>query len=517
MANLMDLHWPQPAPPETSSEEETSSNGNNDTTVDKQSAAAAAGPQEHQDSPCLSLALRSRPFQQPPKQPGLILLPQEILDAILSYLSPAHIVLLALVNKEFMGRFMHGIGAPGAGSQSPGPPWDFKALGRFIEGQDSSKAKYRGQLLNAVDYDLTDRVYCYKCKIIHDPFKTFVMRAFAPEKHRRCIDYDLSHHMPPRSARKLLRTITKRRNHGLEYRHLLQQVNNTNTVYRTGHLIQTTLRMRYRQNCMLLRRQQVLSSIDKTSLALWVFKMQLTGLAGSDGLDRIPKPQPICTHLKWINIFEDFPEQLLNLLCRTDCKNPHSAGELHYHDFGCFDSNTADITKQPANILSERLSHIQSSSSHTSTPTRKPMDVPHLLGAIGGCEKCSTDYQLDVIQLPAPFEWGFVLRTYIDLGEIDFSNKYDSHRGQRQFREFSRTEGLGDICEAFEDLDRSDGSSRDFCPHLDPLSESRLKNYGWAQRAREGRDKYVSWETTHSVDMQTGKIMDPDPLEEADY
>ncbi|RYP56351.1 hypothetical protein DL769_009935 [Monosporascus sp. CRB-8-3] len=169
--------------------------------------------------------------------PRLLLLPQELFDEITSYLNPAHIVLLALVNKELMGRFVNQHPPPPppppdqqqqqqqgqpptpAGPAAPSSPW--RALGEYVRASDSAKGRIRGTLLSTLDLDLPDLVYCYKCRKMHDPFVTFMDPAYAPYKSRRCVDYSADHHMPPRATRKLIRTITKQRMRGdAEYRRL---------------------------------------------------------------------------------------------------------------------------------------------------------------------------------------------------------------------------------------------------------------------------------------------------------
>jgi hypothetical protein len=170
----------------------------------------------------------------------LLDLPQELLDEITSYLSPAHVVILALVNKELLSRFLHMAQfmdlQPDAEGESP-VPQSWKALGNFIKKVDVTKSKARGTLLSLLDSDIPDLVYCYKCKKMHGPFVTFMDRMYAPKKSYRCVDH-IDHHMPPRATRKLLRCITKHRNQGLPYQDLLAQVNNTNTTYRNGIMVQ---------------------------------------------------------------------------------------------------------------------------------------------------------------------------------------------------------------------------------------------------------------------------------------
>ncbi|RYP18660.1 hypothetical protein DL765_003795 [Monosporascus sp. GIB2] len=465
----------------------------------------------------------------------LMLLPQELFDEITSYLNPAHIVLLALVNKELMGRFLRqhpplpppppDQQQPGQPPTPPGPavpssPW--RALGDYIRTSDTAKGRIRGTLLSTLDLDLPDLVYCYKCRKMHDPFVTFMDPAYAPHKSRRCVDYSADHHMPPRATRKLIRTITKQRMRGdADYRHLLQQVNNTTTCYRGGRLGQTSLRMRYRGDSVLLRRQQVVASVNKTPFSLWLFNAQLDAAANRAAAQALPKVHRICNHLTWMDRYAVLLDRLLRPLCRKE-----QANEAHpVHTHACFSRDDPFDPAQPGSghAIAERLRQL-ALASQTTTTTAPPdavtvTDVPPPLGAVQCCDRCTTDFALDVAPLPAPFHWGFVLTTWLDLGRIDFCAKWDSHRDVRPGRDFRRPAGnaVPDICERFEDLTSWRAGPPRPAAAVHPLDLDRMRNYGWAERAAAGRDRYVAWASAHCVDPMTGRILDPDPLEDADY
>ncbi|KAL7620817.1 hypothetical protein AAE478_009815 [Parahypoxylon ruwenzoriense] len=430
---------------------------------------------------------------------GLLLLPQELFDAITSHLGHAQIVVLALVNKELMARFMRS--ATALELSPPDEPPSFKALNAFIQKADSSKTKIRGTLLSALDYDLEDLVYCYKCKKLHDPFVTFKDRAYAPHKATRCTDWSAEHHMPSRATRKLLRSITKRRNHDVEYRHLLQQVNNTATMYHRRIMVQVSLRVRYRNDDLLLKRQQIISSIDKTALAIWLFGQQLQD-PPPPSLS-LPKAYKMCNHLSWGSVYSPILEHWTKLLCKED----HSGEENPLHTPACFGTDTHDVSKQPEHMIAERLRWLSSGAEWN------PMDLPTQLGDVLGCDKCTTDFSLDVISLPEPFGWGFVLTSWLDLGTCDFCPKWDSHRDARPSRNYTRKQAHGDICERFEDLP----SRLNHRPRISELDLERMNNYGWAMRATEGKDRNISWSSGHSCNPATGLIEDPDPLDDADY
>ncbi|KAI1374245.1 hypothetical protein F4677DRAFT_455523 [Hypoxylon crocopeplum] len=434
------------------------------------------------------------------KATGLLLLPQELFDMVTSHLNHAHIVLLALVNKELMARFINS--CTKLQLLTPDDSSPYSVLNAFIKGTDSPKYKIRGVLLSLLDYDMEDVVYCYKCKKLHDPFVTFKDRAYADKKATRCIDWSMEHHMPPRATRKMLRCITKRRIHGAEYRHLLQQVNNTVTTYQKGIMAQTSLRMRYRGEDLILRRQQVISSIDKSALALWLFGQQLLNPPPSGNASlSLPKVYLICNHRSWDSVYSPLVQQLVEPLCKLE-----SYDEIPKHSPKCFTNEPLDVSKQEGHMIYERLKWLSSD-----TP-RNPMDMPTLLGDVLGCDRCTTDFSIDVTPLPEPFGWGFVLTTWLDLGKLDFCSKWDSHRDSRPFRDHKRTNGHGDICEKFEDI----SSRLDYRPRISALNLERMHNYGWSERVASGRDKYISWTSGHSCNPATGWIEDPDPLEEAD-
>ncbi|KAI0839260.1 hypothetical protein F5Y06DRAFT_286748 [Hypoxylon sp. FL0890] len=437
--------------------------------------------------------------QSEQKGPRLLLLPQEVFDHITSYLGHANIAVLALVNKEFMSRFMNS--CIKLQIVEPYEPVSYRVLNKFIKKADSSKTKIRGTLLSLLDYDMLDVVYCYKCKKLHDPFVSFKDRAYAPKKAARCCDWSMDHHMPPRATRKMLRTITKRRIHGVEYRHLMQQVNNTQTTYQNGIMAQVSLRMRYRDDDLILKRQQVVSSIDKSALSLWLFGEMLAPVPGTGMASlSLPKVYLMCNHLVWCSVYSTLIEQLVDSHCQSD----HSPDVKHSPT--CFSSDPLDVSKQEGHMISERLKWIASSEK------RNPMDVPTLLGDVLGCSKCTTDFSIDVVPLPEPFGWGFVLTTWLDLGRLDFCSKWDSHRDARPCREIKRQYPHGDICAKFEDLE----SRLDYQPRISALDAERMSNYGWGARAMQGRDKHVNWSSGHSCNPATGWIEDPDPLEESD-
>ncbi|OTA68399.1 hypothetical protein K449DRAFT_429249 [Hypoxylon sp. EC38] len=433
------------------------------------------------------------------KTSRLLLLPQELFDQITSYLGHAHIAILALVNKELMSRFMNS--CVRMQIVEPYEPVSYRVVNAFIKKADSSKTKIRGTLLSLLDYDMLDVVYCYKCKKLHDPFLSFKDKAYAPHKATRCSDWSMDHHMPSRATRKLLRTITKRRIHGVEYRHLMQQVNNTQTTYQKGVMVQVSLRMRYRDDDLLLRRQQVVSSIDKSALALWLFGEMLTS-APAMGMAflSLPKTYLMCNHLSWGSVYSTLIRQLVD----PHCQSNHSPEDKHSP--ACFSSDPLDVSKQDGHMVHERLKWI------ASAEKTNPMDVPTLLGDVLGCTKCTTDFSMDVVALPEPFGWGFVLTSWLDLGRLDFCSKWDSHRDARPVREIKRHLAHGDICEKFEDL----GSRLDHRPRIGALDRERMDNYGWGGRAARGRDRYVNWSSGHSCNPATGWIEDPDPLGEAD-
>ncbi|KAI1334575.1 hypothetical protein F5Y15DRAFT_409540 [Xylariaceae sp. FL0016] len=428
----------------------------------------------------------------------LLLLPQELWDEIAQYLHPQHLLVLALVNKELMRRFMYThAGEAAINANTLFAP--YRALGEYISSSDV-KAKVRGAFLSLVDYDLLDLVYCYKCKKMHDPFVTFQDREFATKKSSRCADSGWEQHMPPRAIRKLLRCITKRRIHGAEYRYLLQQVNNTMTTYQGGVLSQTTLRLRYRNELQLLRRQQVISSIDKTPQAMWLFRKQL-GDVQPPARSTVPKVLRICNHLSWAGKYDSLVSGWLNSMCECDADNDHA------HDVKCFTLSENDLSKVPGHAIAVRLSQVSSDPPIKANPT----DVPNLLGNIFACDKCTTDYSLDVVPLQPPFHWGFVMTRWLDFGRLDFSPNWDSHRHPHT-KVLDRKPQTG-VCEAFEDLE----CRLDYKPVIRELDRQRMKNYGWGERAASGMDRYMDWSNGHAADRMTGKFSHPDPLDEADY
>ncbi|KAI0020817.1 hypothetical protein F4780DRAFT_353373 [Xylariomycetidae sp. FL0641] len=456
-----------------------------------------------------------RPDNWRPDVWRLLLLPQEIFDEIISYLAPAHVLSLALVNKELLCRFVHSetgeehhLSDLQAGAAAENVAFNLlvqaskRSFNPFIRRAEVTKAKVRGSFLSLVDNDVMDLVYCYKCKTLHDPFVSFKDRGFHPTKARRCMDWPDEHHMPPRATRKLLRSIMKRRRAGAEYRSLLQEVNNTQTIYhQIGILSQTTLRCRFRNNDLLLRRQQVISSIDKTPLSLWIFGQQLQDHVPPGCVPiATPKVYRICNHLTWnAAYYGQYLKRWADALCNRGC--------VGYHKPSCFKEPTLfDASMESTHTVAERLRMVVTGAHG------KPTDVPDLLGNVLLCSRCTTDFSLDVIPLPAPFHWGFVLTTWLDLGPMDFCPKWDSHRDLRPGRDFRRSFNQPDICERFEDCEW-----RNFRPVISELNLARMGADGWGQRAASGLDRYEAWSRGHKCNPATGRLNGPDPLEEADY
>ncbi|KAK8058227.1 hypothetical protein PG994_008675 [Apiospora phragmitis] len=464
-----------------------------------------------------SMTVRSKPQ---PARSKLLDLPQELLDSITSYLSPANIVVLALVNKELLGRFIQSAAQPPTeespqtsdpdASSSSGlsgqptnvlTPLASKALGDYVKKVDTPKHRVRSALLSLLDNDLLDLVYCYKCKRLHGPFVPFKDRVFAPKKAIRCVDHPPDHHIPSRANRKLLRIITKRRKQGAEYTHLMAQVNNTATVYKNGILVQTSLRMRYRGDNLLLRRQRIVSSVDKTPLSLWRFVQQLSDLPTSSATAD-PKVLTICPHTTWRSRYSKLLGQLLTHVC----KKAHRGDVNGIPPVGV-------IPVAGMNAVFDRFSQLGAGLPPPDLLASVPNNTLDTFGSGGGCLACTTDYHLDVVKLPEPFKWGFVLTTWLDLGHVDFCPKWDSHRDLRPARPYVRvSDELGAACRRFENVAQVD----QYVPAIDELNLERMKNYGWAERAAQGRDRYVVWNSGHCANPVTGWYADPDPLHEDD-
>lgn len=462
---------------------------------------------------------------QPSRPSKLFALPQELFDEIVKYLGPAHIVCLALADKELFRRFLRVHGPPPldgqeAGSETqPSPELaltsaSWKILGQYVRNADAlgNKAKVRNTLLSLIDSDILNLVYCYKCKKLHDPFITFIDRAYVPKKAAKCVDYAFDHHMPPRATRKLLRTITKTRKQGVPYQHLMQQVNNTSTVYKNGIVVQLSLRMRYRGDSLLLRRQQVVSSMDKTALALYLFTQQLKFPApGGLATTTSPIVHKICNHFTWNTQYATTLNELIDGHCQADKSSSQPQPDEHRHSPNCFTKELYDAAKDEGSRVFRRFEQVKNGT----RPETKPNSSDYFLGEIHGCDRCTTDFSMDVISLPEPFHWGFILTTWLDLGTVDFCPKWDSHREVRPGRVFARQPSeFGDICRSFESIDSI--AQTHYTATIRDLDLERMDNYGWGRQAAQGKNKYISWSTGHCPDPSTGMIADPDPLEPDD-
>ncbi|KAK8100208.1 hypothetical protein PG999_010582 [Apiospora kogelbergensis] len=437
-----------------------------------------------------AMTMRSKPQ---PTRSKLLDLPQELLDSITSYLSPANIVVLALVNKELLGRFIQSAAQapteespqtsdPEASSSSGSSdqptniltPLASKVLGDYVKRVDSPKHRVRSALLSLLDNDLLDLVYCYKCKRLHGPFVPFKDKVFAPKK----------------------------------------AVNNTTTVYKNGIMVQTSLRMRYRGDNLLLRRQRIVSSIDKTPLSIWSFIQQLSDPPFSTATSD-PKVLTICPHQTWRSRYGKLLGQLLSHACKKSHTGdlsslPPSAAKC---TADCFSHDPYDVAMKPGNTVFDRLSQLNAGQATPQLLTGIPNNALDTFGSGGGCAACTTDFHLDVVKLPEPFKWGFALTTWLDLGHVDFCPKWDSHRDLRPPRPYVRvSDDLGAACRQFEGVAEPDH----YVPVINELNLERMKNYGWAERAAQGRDRYISWNSGHCASPVTGWLSDPDPLDEGD-
>ncbi|KAK8003554.1 hypothetical protein PG989_003273 [Apiospora arundinis] len=454
------------------------------------------------------MTMRSRPQ---PTRSKLLDLPQELLDSITSYLSPANIVRRAPQTSD-----PEASSSSGSSGQPTNvlTPLASKVLGDYVKRVDSPKHRVRSALLSLLDNDLLDLVYCYKCKRLHGPFVPFKDRVFAPKKAVRCVDHPPDHHIPSRANRKLLRIITKRRKQGAEYSPLMAQVNNTATVYKNGIMVQTSLRMRYRGDNLLLRRQRIVSSIDKTPLSLWSFVQQLSDPSISTATSD-PKVLTICPHQTWRSRYGKLLGQLLSHVCKKSHTGdlnalPPSAAKCSAE---CFSHDPYDVALNPGNTIFDRLSQLDAGHAASQLSTGVPNTALDTFGSGGGCAACTTDFHLDVVKLPEPFKWGFALTTWLDLGHVDFCPKWDSHRDLRPPRPYVRvSDKLGGACRQFESVAEPDH----YVPIINELNLERMKNYGWAERAAQGRDRYIAWNSGHCANPVTGWLSDPDPLDKDD-
>ena len=466
--------------------------------------------------------------------------------------------------------------------------------GRGGDGGGSHRG-HRAGLLRTLDRDLPDLAYCHRCRRLHDPLLSFADPLYAsPHKPRACCVYSAtdddsaylssstfssssaprsaspgkraaqhsnrhsrrrhrrkpnSHDLPWRASRRALRCVAKCAALG-DGSHvpLLRQVNGTRTSCRGGALAQVSVRARCRAGDggtrVLLRRRQVIASVDKTPLALWLFGARLEGAptpgadghlggggAGGGGGGRsyhhiggssnggagLPRIHWICAHLAWMDRYAVFVDRLLRPLCarvRAGLDHP-------VHGRACFDGRKPfDPAAQEGHAVAERLRQLRNP-----TPTPTPAlslamavsaDGSAPLGAVRSCDRCATDFCLDVAPLPAPFGWGFVLTTWMDPGVTvgGPARSWKDHDESRPDAEARPDDDhRPDVYERFEGV-RGPGAATST---IAPRDLDRIRNYGWAERAAAGGpERYVAWESAQAVDPLTGRVLDPDPLDDGD-
>ena len=467
--------------------------------------------------------------------------------------------------------------------------------GRGVDGEGSPHRGHRARLLRTLDRDLPDLAYCHRCRRLHDPLLSFADPLYAsPHKPRACcvystVDEDSAylssstfssssasrsstpdkrattqhtyqhrrrrrrrepnrHDLPWRASRRALRCVAKRAVRGDgSHAPLLRQVNGTRTSCRGGALAQVSVRARCHRDGegsgtrVLLRRRQVVASVDKTPLALWLFGARLEGAAdgraggggsggggsyhhtsggsssssGSAGAG-LPRIHWICAHLAWIDRYAVFVDRLLRPLCarvRAGLDHP-------VHGRACFDGRKPfDPAAQEGHAVAERLRQLRNA-----TPAKAVLADGSAapLGAVRSCDRCATDFCLDVAPLPAPFGWGFVLTTWMDPGvamagpappSSDASCRINDDDEPRPDDDRPDDGCRPDVYERFEGL-RGPGPATSDIP---PRDLERIRNYGWAERAAAGGpERYVAWESAQAVDPLTGRILDPDPLDGGD-
>jgi hypothetical protein len=461
----------------------------------------------------------------PPPPSPFFDLPQELLDEILSYLDPAHVVVLALTNKDMFHRFLrHHQLSPNEQPQGNNNHNSIslpssKPLGEYIAKADSASSssfKMRGTLLSLLDRAIPDLVYCYKCKRMHSPYVTFQDPIYAPQKSPRCIDYSLDHHVPPRATRKMLRTVTKIRNLGAPgWPLVLNQVNNTTTTYKGGCMVQVTLRIRFRENKLLLRRQHVVATVEKSPRALWLMTRILRGREDSTlhpgqakAPECLPRVHKACHH----NIWSDRYAVLLDGMVNPFCREKGGAEPVAVHGPLCFSEERWDARSQEGHAIHDRFEELSRKPSprHNSSPDAgKPG-----FGDVVGCDKCTTDLSMDVVELPPPFGWGFALSAWMDLGAQDFSPEWESQREPRYAVVYRRRpEQMGRICRAFERLTGEKRKGLPFLPYINEVNLARMGHWGWGEMATRGVGIGSSWSSGHETDPATGRITDPDELE----
>ncbi|KXJ96265.1 hypothetical protein Micbo1qcDRAFT_158483 [Microdochium bolleyi] len=269
--------------------------------------------------------------------------------------------------------------------------------------------------------------------------------------------------------------------------------------------------MRYRDDNMLLRRQQTVASVDKSAHALFLFRTQLLHASRPENsvlLKGIPRLRRPCNHMSWLQV--DTWREAVDGLLESLCPNNHDT-EHKEHSPSCFSHDRRDLALEPGNMIFG--GGIAAAAAAAGRPSTR------VLGGgdddVRGCDRCTTDAHLAVIPLPEPYRWGFALTTWLDVGKIDLSKKWDSHRPDTgQNRDYPRhAEPKGSIARAFECL----GPGERFEPKLSELNQARLTNFGSVSAAPGRGSRSGSWTVEHGVDPATGRLLDPDPLTELDY
>ncbi|KAI0169975.1 hypothetical protein GGR52DRAFT_489954 [Hypoxylon sp. FL1284] len=326
------------------------------------------------------------------REPALLQLPQEVFDMITDHLEQPYIVLLALLNKELRSRFLFVY------ERRFAPTLRYRistmsAFMRFTSSPVMDRLRARGTLLSLVEYDMDDGIYCHACRKIHSAFKQFMESC-------ELLPCNSGYAHVSRLTRGTLRLVTKRRMRGGDYRGILQQINVGFTRSIRGIVCQSSQRVRFRNDRLWVRQQHVVSSMDKSESTLYRLGTTLVDLSTvtlQGGVEAKPRAYMACCHAIWQEIYVSLMMQFLGCF-------PGVSGTIHnVHAPTCFSSAHRDLSQEEGHMICERLRWLSSGAK------AKPMDTPAPLGDVIGCDQCMTDYSLDIVSLPEPYGWGFVL------------------------------------------------------------------------------------------------------------